>query len=304
VTAKIMKAAAEGSGSVSSPAARDLDGRRYIITGPYSGIGRVTARNLASRGAALVLAGRSIEQCRSLAAELSRSGEPDRIEVLALDLADFVSVRAAAEQVLARGGRVDGLINNAGVAGSRGVTRDGFELAFGVNHLGHFLFTRLLEARLRESAPSRVVNVASEAHRRIDGIDFEAVRRLTRTRTGLHEYGVSKLCNILFAREIARRWSGSGITAYALHPGVIATDIWRSVPRPLRGLLTFWMKTPEEGAATSISCTTDLALANVNGRYFINQREVNPNRAARDDGLAARLWDESERMVGLSVSKI
>jgi retinol dehydrogenase-12 len=298
-----MKAAAEGSGSVSPSVARDLDGRRYIITGPYAGIGRVTARNLASRGAALVLAGRSIEQCRSLAAELSRPGEPDRIEVLALDLADLGSVRAAAEQVLARDGRVDGLINNAGVAGSRGVTRDGFELAFGVNHLGHFLFTRLLEARLRASAPSRVVNVASEAHRRIDGIDFQAVRRPTRTRTGLHEYGVSKLCNILFAREIARRWAGSGISAYALHPGVIATDIWRSVPRPLRGLLTFWMKTPEEGAATSIFCTTAPALANVNGRYFINEREVNPNRAARDDGLAARLWDESERMVGLSAEK-
>jgi retinol dehydrogenase-12 len=292
--------AAEGSGSASSFATRDLDGRRYIITGPYSGIGRVTARNLASRGAALVLAGRSIEQCQSLAAELSRPGQSDGIEALALDLADLSSVRAAAEQVLARGGRVDGLINNAGVAAAHGVTRDGFELAFGVNHLGHFLFTRLLEARLRESAPSRVVNVASEAHRRVGGIDFEALRGRTRTRTGLREYCVSKLCNFLFAREIARRWAGSGITAYALHPGAIATDIWRSVPRPLRGLLTFWMKTPEQGAATSIACATDPALANVNGRYFINQREANPNRAARDDRLAERLWDESERMVGLS----
>ncbi len=293
-----MKAATEGSQS-----ARDLDGRRYIITGPYSGIGRVTARNLASRGAALVLAGRSVEQCRSLAAELRGPGEADRIDVLALDLADFSSVRAAAEQVLARGGRIDGLINNAGVAGSRGVTRDGFELAFGVNHLGHFLFTRLLEARLRESAPSRVVNVASEAHRRIHGLDFEAVRGRTRTRTGFHEYGVSKLCNILFAREIARRWAGSGITACALHPGVIATDIWRSVPQPLRGLLTFWMKTPEAGAATSIFCTTHPALNNVNGRYFVNERESRPNRAAQDDGLAARLWDESEKMVRLAVEK-
>jgi retinol dehydrogenase 12 len=278
-----MTSAAEGT-----QAARDLAGRRYIITGPYSGIGRVTARNLASRGAALVLAGRSVEQCRSLAVELRGPGEAERIDVLALDLANFSSVRAAAEQVLARSGRIDGLINNAGVAGARGVTRDGFELAFGVNHLGHFLFTRLLEARLRESAPSRVVNVASEAHRRIDGIDFEAVRGPTRTRTGLHEYGVSKLCNILFAREIARRWAGSGITAYALHPGVIATDIWRSVPRPLRGLLTFWMKTPEEGAATSISCTTDLALANVNGRYFINQRsEPQSSGAGRRIGGAS-----------------
>jgi retinol dehydrogenase 12 len=275
----------------------DLSGRRFIITGPYSGIGRVTARNLAARGAAIVLAGRSLERGQALAAELRRPGEADRIEVLALDLADLASVRAAAEQVLARGGRIDGLVNNAGVAGSRGRTRNGFELAFGVNHLGHFMFTRLLEARLRESAPARVVNVASEAHRRITGIDFAALRAPTKTRTGLHEYGVSKLCNVLFTREMARRWAGNGIVSYALHPGVIATDIWRSVPQPLRWLLTRWMKTPEEGAATSIRCATDPALANVNGRYFVNERERNPNRAAQDDVLAARLWDESESMI-------
>jgi NAD(P)-dependent dehydrogenase (short-subunit alcohol dehydrogenase family) len=281
----------------SAHVARDLDGRRFIITGPYSGIGRVTAANLASRGAAVVLAGRSLERCQALAAELRGPSDGDRIEVLALDLADLASVRAAAEQLIARGGRIDGLINNAGVAGARGRTRDGFELAFGVNHLGHFLFTRLLEARLRESAPARVINVSSEAHRRISSIDFAAFREPTKTRTALREYGVSKLCNILFTREVARRWAGSGITAYALHPGVIATDIWRSVPQPLRWLLTRWMKTPEAGAATSIRCATDPALANVNGRYFINEREVNPNRAARDDGLAARLWEESEAMI-------
>jgi len=276
---------------------KDLAGRRFIITGPYSGIGRVTAQNLASRGAAVVLAGRSLERGQALATELRAPGDADRIEVLALDLADLASVRAAAEQVIARGGRVDGLINNAGVAGARGRTRNGFELAFGVNHLGHFLFTRLLEARLSESAPARVVNVSSEAHRRIRAIDFEAVRGRTRTRTALHEYGVSKLCNVLFAREIARRWAGRGITAYALHPGVIATDIWRSVPQPLRWLLTRWMKTPEAGAATSIRCATDPALANVNGRYFMNESESNPSRAARSDELAARLWDESESMI-------
>ncbi len=275
----------------------ELRGRRFIITGPYSGIGRVTARKLAERGAALVLAGRSIERCEALAAELRRPGEPNRVDVLALDLADLASVRAAAEQVIARGWPIAGLINNAGVAGKRGRTRNGFELAFGVNHLGHFLLTRLLEARMREGGGARVVNVASEAHRRISGIDFPALRMPTKTRTALYEYGVSKLCNILFTRELARRWAGSGITGYALHPGVIATDIWRSVPQPLRWLLTRWMKTPEEGAATSVRCATDPALANVNGRYFINEREATPSRVAQDDDLAARLWDESERMV-------
>ena len=119
----------------------------------------------------------------------------------------------------------------------------------------------------------------------------------TKSRTGLREYGVSKLCNILFTREMARRWAGSGVTGYALHPGVIATDIWRSVPQPLRWLMTRAMKTPETGAATTIRCATDPALANVNGRYFINEHEATPNRAAQDDGLAARLWEESERMI-------
>ena len=280
-------------------AAVALDGRRFIVTGASSGIGRVTARRLAGMGAHVVIAGRSVEGCEAVALELRQQGDPARIEVLALDLADLASVRAAAAQVLAGGGRIAGLINNAGVAGARGVTRDGFELAFGVNHLGHFLFTRLLEARLRESAPARVVNISSVAHRRITGIDFHALRQTTRTRTGLHEYGVSKLCNVLFARELARRWAGSGVTSYALHPGVIATDIWRHVPQPLRWLLTRWMVTPEQGADTTILCATAPELAGVSGRYYDQGREVTPNRVARDDTLAARLWDESEKMVGL-----
>jgi len=280
--------------------ARALDGRLYIVTGANSGIGRVTAQQLAKRGARVVVAGRSAERCAAVAAELRRevdaAGAPSRIEVLALDLGDFASVRAAAAQVIERGWRIAGLINNAGVAGSHGRTRDGFELAFGVNHLGHFLFTRLLEGRLRDSAPARVVNVSSDAHLRIDGIDFAALEQPTRTRTALHEYGVSKLCNVLFTRELARRWAGSGITAYSLHPGVIATDIWRQVPQPLRWLMTRLMATPEDGAATTLMCATAPELATVSGRYYRNRHEAKPSRAAEDDALADRLWRESERM--------
>src|SRR5205823_6936504 len=136
-----------------------------------SGIGRVTAQALARRGARVVLAGRSRERCEAVAADLRREvdtpGAPSRIEVLAMNLADLASVRASAAEVIDRGWRIAGLINNAGVAGGRGRTRDGFELTFGVNHLGHFLFTRLLETRLRERAPARVVNVSGEAHLRV-----------------------------------------------------------------------------------------------------------------------------------------
>jgi retinol dehydrogenase-12 len=280
-----------------------LEGSLFIVTGANSGIGRVTARQLFGRGARVVLAGRSIDKCQALAAELRHGagvGVGDRVEILALDLADLASVRAAAATVLERGWRISGLINNAGLAGTRGLTRDGYELTFGVNHLGHFLFTRLLEARLRDSAPARVVNVASRAHRQISRIDFSALRRPTRSMTGLLEYGVSKLCNILFTRELARRWAGSGVTSYALHPGVIATDIWRKVPQPFRWIMTRAMVLPEDGAATTLYCATEPALAAASGRYYDHEREATPSATAQDDRLAQQLWDESERMVGLT----
>ena len=281
----------------------DLEGRLYLVTGANSGIGRVTAQVLARRGAQVVVAGRSRERCEAVAAELRREveggGSSSRIEVLALDLSQLASVRAAATEVIDRGWRIAGLINNAGVAGAHGRTRDGFELAFGVNHLGHFLFTRLLEARLRDSAPARVVNVSSDAHLRVPGVDFDVLDKRTQTRTGLREYGVSKLCNVLFTRELARRWAGSGITSYALHPGVIATDIWRSVPQPLRWLMTRLMATPEAGAATTLMCATAPELAGASGRYYRNQHEARTNKVVEDPALGERLWRESERMAGL-----
>jgi retinol dehydrogenase 12 len=280
--------------------AGDLHGRLFIVTGATAGIGRVAAHRLALRGARVVLAARSLARCEAFAAELRREVDPANIELLALDLADLASVRAAAAQVIDRGWPIAALINNAGLAGTRGLTRDGFELTFGVNHLGHFLLTRLLEARLRESAPARVVNVSSEAHRRIARIDFAALGRSTTTRSGLREYGVSKLCNILFTRELARRWAGSGVTAYALHPGVVATDIWRQVPQPLRWLMTRLMMTPAEGAATTLSCATAPELAAASGRYYRNQHEAWPSRLAQDDALAQRLWRHSEQMAGIA----
>jgi retinol dehydrogenase-12 len=275
----------------------DLDGRTFIVTGANSGLGRITAAALAARGAQVFLGCRSLEKGEAVAAPLRSAGA--KVEVLPLDLADLSSVRSAATAFLARGLPLHGLINNAGLAGTRGLTRDGFEMAFGVNHLGHFLLTRLCEARLRESAPARVVNVASQAHRGAKGIDLAALRQPARSRTGIAEYGVSKLANVLFTRELARRWAGCGVTAYALHPGVVATDIWRRLPGPLRWILTRFMISPEEGARTTIFCATAPELAGVSGRYYDRSRESTPSAVAQDDALAARLWDESEKMVGL-----
>src|SRR5262249_34031521 len=159
---------------------------------------------------------------------------------------------------------------------------------------GHFLLTRLLEAPLRRAGAARVVNVASAAHTRTDGIDFAALRRPTRTLTTVREYAVSKLCNILFSRELARRWAGSGVTTYALHPGRVATAIWRHAPAPVR----WWARHrgsigEEEGARTILYCATAPELAGVSGRYYEREREVEPSAAAHDDALAARLWEES-----------
>jgi retinol dehydrogenase-12 len=283
-------------------ATRDLTGRTFVVTGATGGIGRVTAAVLAQRGARVLLGCRTSERgAATIAALRAEAGStPLEIEPFPVDLGDLASVRAAAAALLARGLPVHALINNAGLAGTRGLTRDGFELTFGVNHLGPFLLTRLLEARLRESAPARVVNVASQAHRSARGIDFSVLRQPARSRSGIQEYAVSKLCNVLFTRELARRWAGSGVTSYALHPGVVATDVWRRLPRPLRWLVTRFMISPTEGARTTLYCATEPTLAGVSGRYYDRERESPPSLTAQDDALAARLWDESEKMVGLA----
>jgi NAD(P)-dependent dehydrogenase (short-subunit alcohol dehydrogenase family) len=279
----------------------DLQARTYLVTGATSGLGFETALALATRGARVFLGCRTARSGDAAAAKLralSRA-EGSAIEPLAFDLGDLPSVRAAAAAFTARGIPLTGLINNAGVAGARDLTPSGLELAFGVNHLGHFLLTRLLEEPLRAGAPSRVVHVASEAHRAAHALDFAALHRRTRSLTGLPEYGVSKLCNILFSRELARRWAGSGVISLAMHPGGVATDIWRHMPRPLRWLVTRKMATPAEGARAIVWCATSPALAGASGRYFDGQRETEPSALARDDALAARLWDESEALAEL-----
>jgi len=185
------------------------------------------------------------------------------------------------------------LVNNAGVAGQRGLTRQGFELMFGVNHLGHFALTSLLLERLTDSAPARVVTVASDAHYSARGIDFDALRRRARGLTGLREYAVSKLCNVLFSAELARRTAGTGVTTYALHPGVVASDIWRRVPWPVRPLVTRRMLSVDEGAATSLYCATAAEVAQESGLFYDKCAQRAPSPVATPE-LAAGLWKRSE----------
>ncbi len=279
---------------------KDLLGKTIIVTGANTGIGRVTATVLADRGAHVVVACRSEEKTRPVLDDIARAG--GAAEFLALDLGDLASVRRAAQSFLDSKRPLHVLVNNAGLAGKRAVTKDGFELAFGTNHVGPFLFTTLLLPRLRETGtpgePARIVNVASKAHFEAKGIDFDAVRKKTRTITGVPEYEISKLANVLFTKELARGKAGPNVHSYALHPGVVASDAWRQIPWPIRPLMTRNMLSVEEGAKTSIYCATSPDVRDDDGLYYDACRQKQPSALALDEGLAKKLWSESEAMTG------
>lgn len=274
-----------------------LHGRVALITGANTGIGRITALELASRGAHVFIACRSLERTQPVLDEVRAAGCSGTAEWVPLDLGDFDSVRQCALSLLSRNLPLHVLINNAGLAGARGLTRSGFELAFGVNHMGHFLLTQLLLNRIKRSAPARIVTVASRAHYRAPGFDWNALLETTRSVTGFPEYRASKLANVMFSAELGRRLAGSGVTTYAVHPGVVASDIWRKVPWPFRALMKLTMISPQQGAATSVHCAVSPELAEQTGLYYDQCRTKQASAIASDSALAAELWQRSEDWV-------
>jgi retinol dehydrogenase-12 len=272
----------------------DLTGKTVLLTGGNAGIGYATVTALAKRGARVYLTSRSRANGEAAVAAISASTGSEQIRMLTLDLASLASVRACAQEFLALGEPLHVLINNAGLAGRRGQTADGFELQFGVNHLGHFALTQLLLPRLQESELARIVSVASKAHYGAKGIDFAALRRRTPSLIGMKEYSVSKLCNVLHMQELARRLAGTGIHTYSLHPGVVASQIWNRVPWGARQLITVRMLTPEQGALTSVYCSTSAEVAQDSGKYYDNCRLTEPSKVATQ-ALAAELWQYSEK---------
>jgi NAD(P)-dependent dehydrogenase (short-subunit alcohol dehydrogenase family) len=289
---------AVGGVSAYAPLIDDLDGRTFLVTGANSGIGRETALELAGRGAGVFLASRSEHKTRPVMDEIVAETGNSALEFLSLDLGDLASVRRCADEFLSTGEPLHGLINNAGLAGQRGMTESGFELAFGTNYVGPFLLTGLLLDRLRESAPARIVNVSSIGHYRAPGIDYNAVRQRTSSFTGLPEYSVSKLGNVLHAQELARQLERDRVTTYSLHPGAIATDVWRRVPWPVRPLIKLRMVSPAEGAKTSLYCATSPEVAADSGHYYDGCRRKEPSAVATPE-LAAELWDRSIAWVDL-----
>ena len=271
-----------------------IPGQVALITGGNIGIGRITAIELAKKGFKVVIAGRSLERTQPVLDHIKSLRVDEQAIFLPLDLASLASVRECAQLFLQLNLPLHLLINNAGVAGLRGLTKDGFEMTFGVNHLGHFFLTQLLLEKMQSSGLSRVVTVSSRAHKRTAGVDWDALCQPTRSWTGIHEYAVSKLANLLFSAELAKRVQGTSVSTYSLHPGVVDTEIWRALPnwaRPLLKLRGFL--TPEEGALTTLHCAMH-APQKESGLYYADSKPMQPAALGQNSELAAELWRRSE----------
>ncbi len=289
-----------------SPANRavdPMDGKTVVITGGNSGVGKATATALARAGAHTVITARSPERGEKARADIVRASGSDQVELVVFDLADLGSVARGASELLDRCTRIDVLVNNAGlVLSHRQVTADGYEATFGINHLGPFYLTQLLTGRLVASAPARVVNVASTAHRSARrGLDFDDLQSRNHYR-GMQAYGRSKLANILFTNELAHHLEGTGVTANSVHPGTVATGFARD--DDATGFLAFGIKvikpfilTPEKGARTSVYLASSPEVDGVTGQYFVKCRARTPSPAARDGAAATLLWSVSEELV-------
>ena len=294
----------------------DLTGKTVLITGGNTGIGKATATDLARRGAHVTFTSRNEERGAQALADVRAASGSDDVAMVPLDLASLASVRSCAEGFLREHDQLHVLINNAGVSvfSGRQETADGFELMFGVNHLGHFLLTSLLLDRIRSSAPARIINLSSAGYRMApEGLNFEDLQS-EKSYSGFTVYGHSKLANIYFTRELARRLEGSGVTVNAVHPGYVKTELGRLRPEDQQQLIRAGRDrsqnepkpdlshlpppiTPEEGAETSIYLATSDAVENVSGEYFYRCEAEELTPVARDDAAAQRLWQLSEALV-------
>jgi retinol dehydrogenase-12 len=282
----------------------DMTGRTCLITGATNGIGRAAARALARLGAGLVLVGRDRERGERVVDEICRESGNRDVALLVADLSSQAQVRQLASEFLAAGRPLHVLLNNAGVVNlHRETTVDGRETTFAVNHLAYFLLTELLLPRLKESAPARIVNVASDAHAQAGGrLDFEDLDS-SRSYSVMRVYGKSKLANILFTRELARRLEGSGVTANCLHPGFVGSNFARNngvIADVVMTLLRPFARSPEKGAETAVYLASSPEVEGVSGGYFVDCRAREPRDFARNDEDARQLWEVSERLCGLA----
>ena len=285
----------------------DMQGKVVLITGATNGIGRAAALALAKRGATVAVAGRDRQRLDDTLAMVRAETGNEAVSGLLADLSTQAGVRQLADAFRERHDRLDLLLNNAGASfRERADTADGLERTFAVNHVAYYLLTRLLLDLLLASAPARIVNVSSEAHRQQRAFDFDNLDG--RKRWGLFGFGAysqSKLANLLFTRELARRLAGTGVTANAMHPGVVNTGLFQNVGgiggMALRALAPVFMKTPEQGADTLIWLATAAEMEGQSGGYYDRRRLRQPSAAAQDADAARRLWALSAELCGLGV---
>ncbi|XP_027860890.1 retinol dehydrogenase 12-like [Xiphophorus couchianus] len=279
-----------------------LDGKTVIITGANTGIGKETARDLARRGARIVMACRDMERAEEARTDILEDTGNENIIIRKLDLSDTKSIRAFAQIINKEEKQVNILINNAGIMMCPySKTVDGFEMQFGVNHLGHVLLTYLLLDLIKCSAPARIVVVASVAHTwtglRLDDINSET------SYDAMKAYGQSKLANVLFVRSLAKRLQGTGVSVFSLHPGVVQSDLWRHQHQCIQvavKIFRIFTKTTVEGAQTTIFCAVEQGLESQSGNYFSDCAPARCSRAAANDDLAQTLWEVSCDMLGIT----
>jgi retinol dehydrogenase 12 len=307
---------------------KSMAGKTCLVTGATAGIGEVTARELARRGATVVVIGRSKARCEATVERIQRETGNSAVEYLTADLSSQAEVRRLAAEFLARHNRLDVLVNNAGALFAlRQESVDGIEMTLALNHLGYFLLTNLLVGTIKASAPARIVNVSSDAHQMVKGFDFDdpqsrasrGLRTYGRSKlaSGLftffapiahpsfRQYGQSKFANLLFTYELARRLQGTGVTVNAVHPGFVATNftagngVFGSFMRFWAGVLAISI---EEGAKTSIYAATSPEVEGVTGQYFVKQKAIPSSLPSRDEAAARRLWQLSEELTASPVS--
>ena len=281
-----------------------MGGKTALITGGTSGIGKATAVALAAMGADVVVVGRNRERGEAALGEIKSQSHSESVELMLADLSAQDEVRGLAETFLERYDRLDVLANNAGLVQSkRTETADGIETTLAINHLAPFLLTNLLLDRLKQSAPSRVITVSSEAQRWGD-MDFDDLQSTQKYR-GFPVYGMTKLANIMFTYELAERLKGTFVTANCLHPGAVGTNFGKNNGGPMtlffRAAKPF-MRTPEQGADTLIWLASSSDVEGVSGKYFSDRKELEAKKIAHDPTTRRRLWEISEDLTGLKVA--
>ena len=279
-----------------------MKGKVVVITGATSGIGEIAAQRLAGMGARIALVARDAARGQKALTRLPSIGSGAAHSIYYGDLSRISDCKRVGAEIAAAEPRIDVLINNAGALfGTRHLTADNLEETFATNHMAYFVLTLALEVNLLAAAPARVVSTASDAHKGYI-LDFDDLQA-TKGYSAIRAYGRSKLCNILFTRELARRWSGKGVTANCLHPGFVATRFGDASGGLLSGVVrigkTLFAITPEKGAETIVYLASSPDVAAINGEYFYQCRPATPTAGGRDDAAAGRLWNESAKLAGI-----